>query len=207
MPERPATITTSQLARLLLLTERRIQQLVRSGILKHAYDPDNGHELRGRFHFVECNHAYIRYLRNEFDSGDVSETRFLDARSRRMVAMAEREELALRVLRGKLHRAEDVQFVMTNRDSAIKAQLLGIPSRVARLCLGKSDYKEVYDIINDAILAALELLAAYNPHTFNEHNEKYLATLFPEAVAAKPNGNGEGERIEDTEATETDAVR
>jgi hypothetical protein len=80
--------------------------------------------------------------------------------------------------------------------SAIRAQLLGIPSRVARLLLGKSDYKEVYDIINDAILATLELLAAYNPHTFNERNEKYLATLFPEATSQKSNGNRENKQSE-----------
>jgi hypothetical protein len=113
-----------------------------------------------------------------------------------MSAEAETAELRLKVLKGKLHRAEDVQFVMTNRDSAIRAQLLGILSRVARLLLGKSDYKEVYDIINDAILATLELLAAYNPHTFNERNEKYLATLFPEATSQKSNGNGENKQSE-----------
>jgi DNA-binding transcriptional MerR regulator len=37
-------ITTTQLARLLPLSERRIQQLVRAGILKHATD-DDGRKL------------------------------------------------------------------------------------------------------------------------------------------------------------------
>ena len=202
MPERPATATTDQVARLLLLTPRRVQQLIDEGVLRRARDED-GSELRGRFHSIECVQSYIRYLRSKLASGDLTETKFLDSRARRMDAVAQREELALRVLKGQLHRSEDVEFVMTNRDSAIKAQILAIPSRVARLLLGKSDYKEVYDIINDAIIATLENLSAYNPHSFNERNEKYLATLFPEAVAAKPNGNG-AERAEDTEATESD---
>jgi phage terminase Nu1 subunit (DNA packaging protein) len=155
MPERPATITTDQLARFLILSPRRVQQLIEEGVLHRARDAD-GTELRGSFHLVESAQSYIRFLRSRLESGDVSETRFLDARSRRMLAMAEREELALRVLKGALHRSEDVEFVMTNRDSAIKAQLLGIPSRIARLCLGKSDYQEVYNIINDAVISILE---------------------------------------------------
>jgi hypothetical protein len=99
----PGTVTTTQLAKLLLLSERRIQQLTRAGILKHAFDEDTGREVRGRFRWIESIQAYIRYLRQELGSEDATETRFLDARSRRMIAVAEAAELQLAVLKGKLH--------------------------------------------------------------------------------------------------------
>jgi hypothetical protein len=83
MPERPATITTDQLARFLLLSPRRVQQLIEEGVLHRARDVD-GTELRGRFHLVESAQSYIRFLRSRLESGDVSETKYLDARGRRM---------------------------------------------------------------------------------------------------------------------------
>jgi hypothetical protein len=137
--QRAATATTTQLAKIILLSERRVQQLVRAGVLKHAYDEDDGHELRGRFHAIPNVQNYIRYLREELGSEDVTETRFLDARSRRMAAMASAEELRLGVLRRQLHRAEDVEYFMSNRDSAIRARLLAISGHSA---LGRSDRSE-----------------------------------------------------------------
>jgi hypothetical protein len=49
-----------------------------------------------------------------------------------MYALAESEELRLKVLKGALHRAEDVQHFMSNRDSEIRARILAISSRITR---------------------------------------------------------------------------
>ena len=188
-------------SRVLVLTERRVQQLVRAGILTHARSDDDGRELRGCFLWLECVQNYIRYLRQELGSEDVSEGRYLDARSRRMIAIAEREELALRVLKGKLHRAEDVEFFMSNRDTAIRARILAISSRITRILVGKIDPAEIRAIIDAETFSALDELANYDPTQFNEQNEEYLAKLFPEAPAVKPNGNGDG----DSEAEEIES--
>jgi len=130
-----------------------------------------------------------------------SKGRYLDARSRRMIAIAEREELALRVLKGKLHRAEDVEFFMSNRDTAIRARILAISSRITRILVGKIDPAEIRAIIDAETFSALDELANYDPTQFNEQNEEYLAKLFPEAPAVKPNGNGDG----DSEAEEIES--
>jgi hypothetical protein len=58
-------------SRVLVLTERRVQQLVRAGILKHARSDDDGRELRGCFLWLECVQNCIRYLRQELGSEDV----------------------------------------------------------------------------------------------------------------------------------------
>ena len=73
----------------------------------------------------------------------------------------------------------DVEFVMTHRDTAIKARFLALPSRVARLLVGKTDFQEIFALLTEEVTAALEEIRAYDPHAFNELNEKYLATLFP----------------------------
>ena len=118
-----------------------------------------------------------------------------------MIAIAEREELALRVLKGKLHRAEDVEFFMSNRNTAIRARILAISSRITRILVGKIDPAEIRAIIDAETFSALDELANYDPTQFNEQNEEYLAKLFPEAPAVKPNGNGDG----DSEAEEIES--
>lgn len=75
-------------------------------------------------------------------------------------------------------------------DSAIRARLLAISSRVTRLLVGQTDPNAIPTIIDAEILAVLDELAAYDPLQFNEQNEAYLAKLFPEQSATKPNGNG-----------------
>jgi phage terminase Nu1 subunit (DNA packaging protein) len=183
------TVTTTQLARLLLLSERRIQQLVRAGILKHAFDEDTGRELRGRFRFVPNLHAYLKYQRNELGSDDVTEIRYLDGRARRMTALAEAEELRLKQLKGKLHRSEDIEFVMTNIFTAVKAKLFSIPSRVTLLLIGKTNFQEIFDLIMREIEAACSELVEINAAMFARENDQYLASLVPND--AKSNGNRE----------------
>jgi phage terminase Nu1 subunit (DNA packaging protein) len=183
------TVSTTQLARLLLLSERRIQQLVRAGVLKHSVDEDTGRELRGRFRFVASLHGYLSYVRNELGSDDVTETQFLAARSRRMVALAEHEELRLKQLKGELHRSEDIEFVIIQIFTAIKNKLLAIPSRTARLLIGKTVLGEIVSTLQTEIEFALSELTTVDRTMFAAQNEAYLAALYPNGT--KPNGNGQ----------------
>jgi hypothetical protein len=117
-----------------------------------------------------------------------------------MIAVAEAAELQLAVLKGKLHRTEDVEFIMTNRDSAIRARLLAIPARITRLLIGKTDPNEIRDLLNAKIYGALNSLVAYDPAVFSKQNEEYLAHLFPDAAANLANSNGgNGDLVSDDE--------
>jgi hypothetical protein len=107
-----------------------------------------------------------------------------------MIAVAEAAELQLAVLKGKLHRTEDVEFIMTNRDSAIRARLLAITARVGRLLVGQTDLARIHELLNAEIYSALDSLFAYDPGVFSEQNEEYLAHLFPAAAAKLANSNG-----------------
>jgi hypothetical protein len=123
----------------------------------------------------------------------LTETNYLAARGRRMVAGAETEELMLAVLKGRLHRSEDVEYCTATRDSAIRARLLAISSRITRLLVGKVDPVEIRGIIDAEVLAVLDELRAYDPREFNEQNEAYLARYFSPGDATKePNGHGNG---------------
>jgi hypothetical protein len=99
----------------LLLTPRRVRQLTAEGVFTRAHDPETGEFLRSRYSLVETTHAYIKFLR-EGKLDDPDESNYVRSRSRRMYALAESEELRLKVLKGALHRAEDVEYFMSNRE-------------------------------------------------------------------------------------------
>ena len=50
----------------------------------------------------------------------------------------------------------DVEFVMTHRDTAIKARFLALPSRVARLLVGKTDFQEIFALLTEEVTAAMD---------------------------------------------------
>jgi hypothetical protein len=169
-----ATINTTQLARLLLMTPRNVQRLVGDGILARAAD-DDGVELRGRFEMVPNVQAYIKHLLARREHDAPSESRWMTLRNQRMAAEGALADLRLQELRGKLHRSDDVEFAVTTMITACRSRLLSIPSRIARSLLGKRSFKEIYDIIYKEIELALRELTGYDPKKFAGKSDKFLA--------------------------------
>ena len=121
--------------------------------------------------------AYRKYLREQARLDDASASAYQQLRNRKMEAQAEVAELKLKLYKRKLHRSEDVEFVMT----AIKSRLLAIPSRTSRLVLGKTNLQEVNALIYSEIELVLRELADYDPNSFEQANEEYLALVAAES--------------------------
>jgi phage terminase Nu1 subunit (DNA packaging protein) len=190
------TIDTRDAARLLLLTPHRIRQLVCEGVLHRAVDKD-GKPLRGRFDLLELVNSYIRYQRNLILGGSLKNgDEYSVARTRKMNASASIEELRLKRIHGRLHYAEDIEFVWTSQITSCKQRLLAIPSRCARPLVGKTDISEIAELLRVEIYGALAELAEYDPVRFEQANEEYLASVGaarPETQAdtGKNGGNGQ----------------
>jgi phage terminase Nu1 subunit (DNA packaging protein) len=185
---RVTTIDTTQLARLFDVTPRTIQHLTSDGVLARARDED-GNELRGRFELVSNVRAYIRYLREQARLDDASESKYIMLRNARMSAESEMSELRPSLFKNTLHRADDVEMVMTMMLTAFRARVLAIPSRVSRQLIGQTKFQVVYDLLITEIELALREMVGYDPARFAQQSEAYLA-----AQGADDSGlNGEGE--------------
>jgi hypothetical protein len=141
------------------------------GVLALARDAD-GEELRGRYELLPNNIAYIRYLRRQAFLDD-TESQYEQLRTERMAAETEKVKLDLQLFKSQ-HRADDVEFVLTNMLTAAKSRLLAIPSRVARLVVGLTDFQKIYDLIYAEIESALRELSGYNRKMFAKQNQAYL---------------------------------
>jgi phage terminase Nu1 subunit (DNA packaging protein) len=192
---RGATVDTSQLAKLFDTTPRTIQRLTNDGVLVRARD-EEGKELRGRFEVFANVRAYVKYLREAARLDDASESKYIRLRNQKMAAESRAAELKLGLMERKLHRAEDVEHVITAMITTCRARLLAIPSRTARLLLGKKKVKEIYDVIYGEIVLALKELSGYDANKFSQQTEDYLVGI----GAEQQSGNGQSDNGESAPA-------
>src|SRR5260370_15488623 len=194
MPRRPSqTMTVTQLAKLIDVSPRYVQQLTRDGILQRATDED-GRELRGRYNLWSVR-DYCRYLRTLARFDDASEQRYSALRNERMAADNELTQLNLAERKGQLHNSDDVEFVMTQMLTAFKARTLAIPSRVSRSLIGKKTFREIFDIVMHEIALCLRVLSAYDESKFEQQNAAFLpgqGVVDPSALIADDERVGTG---------------
>jgi hypothetical protein len=156
-----ATPTYSQavIAKLLMLTDRRVRQLVAEGVIPQA--------SRGQYGLAPTVQAYIKYLRDRSVSADLNgddqvgayKTRMLKAKTR--VAEAEADQVD-----GALLRRSVVELAWTRMISNMRARLLSIPSKTAPLVHSAPSIAAVSAALTSAIHEALEEISrtpTYSP--------------------------------------------
>ncbi len=152
------------IARLLDLSERRVQQLSREGVIPKA--------TRGQYDLVGAVRGYVAYLRAAAVQAQAGAPDFGVERARLIKAKADIAEMEADGRRGELLPAEAVEASWTAVLARLRARLLVLPDRLAPLCAEETTIAGVRDQIRKAVREALDELAA---------------TL---VVAADPDGSG-----------------
>ena len=193
------TLDTTQMARLIDVGPRHVRKLTVEGILNRARD-EYGDEIQGRYEMVPNNHAYIHYLRKQGRLDEFSDAKRAMLGNRKMAADAEMAELRLHELKGDLHRSDDVEFIWSNKMTRIKARIQAIPSRTARQLVGKTDYREIHEILTAEVQLVLRECSGYSSAEFKDAAEAYLdaqgAGLL-DLAAANGSDDGNNHREED----------
>lgn len=146
----PATHPLGTIAKLLDLSERRVQQLSREGVIPKAE--------RGRYELVPAVRGYIHYLRDR--SLDVGVVSIDVARQRKTAAEAELAEIELAKARADVASIEDVAKRWDAILSGVRARMLALPTKVAPMVTHENDQGIVKECIENAIHTALGELSA-----------------------------------------------
>lgn len=163
------TFTTAQLAEILGLTPRRVQQLAEEEVLVKAG--------RGKYKAVESIQRYIQSLQLKDQSGRDGEIDYFKERARHEKAKRERAELELAVMKGELHRSEDVRTVMNDMIAAFRSRILAIPSKLAPQLVGKTELPVIQEMLSHETHAALTELSNYDPAVFYKNNADYVGLI------------------------------
>ena len=80
-------------------------------------------------------------------------------------------EIRLALIKGQVHKSEDVAAVMTDMFEKFKSKMNAMPTKLAKKLEGKSRV-QIQQILKDEINQALSELAAYNPNDF--YSDDYI---------------------------------
>jgi phage terminase Nu1 subunit (DNA packaging protein) len=139
------------IAKLLMLTERRVQQLVKEGHIPRAE--------RGSYELVPVVQAYIRYLRDRGGSDNADAADLPAERARLAKAQADAQEMKNAVTRAELVPASQVVRAVSAVIGACRARLLGIPARAAPQVVGLESRAEVRDVLAAMVREACQELS------------------------------------------------
>ena len=153
------TVPLSTIAKLLDLTERRVNQLAKDGVLPKS--------ARGRYELVPVVRAYIRFLREKTVNTDVGADDYAAHRARLTSAKADMAEMEREQMKSNLIPADDVADAWDAMVSNMRAKLLSIPTKSATQTFAAKNVTEAKSILKDAVNDALKELAAIQVKTIN----------------------------------------
>lgn len=161
------TVSAAVLGDMFGVTDRRIRQMAEEGIVVRA--------AKGRYKLVESIKNYLLTLKLaaegvgvELADGEINfdEEKALHERVKRHIS-----ELKLQVMKGELHKAEDVQIVMMDMLVAFKTKIMSIPSKVAPI-LENREVAFIKERLTKEVIEALNELKDYDPKTF--YSDEYV---------------------------------
>lgn len=164
-------VSSKVLETLFGVKDRTIRDMADKGIVKR--------DSHGRYLFWNSTKNYITAIKvvnaeknsstaeSEETGLDLDEEKARHERLKRQIT-----EIKLQLIKGQVHKAEDVEAVMTDMFARFKSKVTALPSKLAKKLEGKSR-TEIQRILKIDIDNALVELADYNPADFysDEHIE------------------------------------
>ena len=156
------------IAKLLKLSERRIQQLAKEGIIPKAE--------RGKYDIVNSVHGYIDYLKAKA-GGEFTAEEVLKNKNKLLKAKAELAEIDKMNASGELIPKGEVKKTWLELVHKLKQKLLSIPNKVAPVVVTIKSINEIKLIIQDKIYEALyEISSDERGVSDNNESDKTTST-------------------------------
>lgn len=145
------------IARLLNVTPRRVQQLVKDGVIPKA--------SRGKYTLVGSVQGYVKFLQEKLqDPGGETRTNLNEERTRKTKAEADIAEMEAAKMRGDLVDALQMKQAMDLVISEVRAKLLNnAPTRIAARAKSEKREASIKSIAKEEIAASLLALSKTAP--------------------------------------------
>ena len=167
--------TSAQVAKIFHMSAKRVQQLTADGIIE-TEQTSKGR----RYNWDKTVEQYIAYLSDKANGREKKEidaqleTDKLSAEKRIKTAKAEIAEMELKELKGKLHRAEDVEAIMTDILLFLRAMLMAMPGKLAVDLSGTHTAPEQAERVQTEINFILNAMVEYQ-YDPEEYKKRVMA--------------------------------
>lgn len=162
-------VSSKVLEALFGVKDRTIRYLADNGIVKR--------DSHGKYLLMDSAKSYITTLKigntvkihteDKEEELDLDTERAIHEHTKRQIT-----EIKLQLIKGQVHKSEDVEAVMTDMFIKFREKMAAMPAKLAKKLEGK-DKLEIQKILRKEISSALNELADYNPADFysDEHIE------------------------------------
>lgn len=150
---RKPSIQVGTLARLLMVSPRRVQQLAADGTIPKP--------SRGSYDLTLSVQGYIRFLQSHA-AGNASQVKDKDyhaAKARKMSAEADLAEMEAAKMRADLVPADAVRSHLVQVATEVKTRILNVPQRVAPTLQGETDERKIKATLTEELTQALAAIA------------------------------------------------
>ena len=154
------------IAKLLKLTERRVQQLAKDDIIPKAE--------RGKYDLISSVHGYIDFLKAKA-GGDFTAEDVIKNKNKLMKAKAEIAEIEKMKATGELIPKQEVKNTWLELINKVKQKLLTIPNKVAPIIVSIKNTNEIKLILQDKLYEALYEISS-DDRGVAKNNESNKAT-------------------------------
>lgn len=150
------------IAKLFGVTERRVQQLAKEGVIPAA-------SVRPyKFDLLPTVQAYIRYLSDKANGKETKSADTVQAEADKLRAEADLKQskakiadMQLKELEGKMHRSEDVEAVTNDLVYTVRSMIMALPGRLAMDVVQATNANEASALIRSECYKILNELAGY----------------------------------------------
>jgi len=156
------TYPVSTISKLLLLTERRVQQLVKEGVIPKTE--------RNRYELAPAVQGYIRYLQERMVGNTAQPLDYQVEKSRLVRIQADKAQLELDHLNEVLVSTQEVSKEWESILNDLKSKMLSVPSKAAPLIRDETETNVIMDILQSFVDEALLELASYGKHVEGQNN-------------------------------------
>lgn len=156
----PLFVTSSELSKVLGISQRRVQQLENENVLVKNSE--------GKFELSKNVELYYTWKLQPTSAANYENEKALHEKAKR-----EKAEMGNAKLRNQLHDAKDVETVMTNMLITFRNKMLSLPSNVSGKLVRQKSKNIINYELDKAIREALAELGNYDPSMFlkNEGEE------------------------------------
>lgn len=161
-------VTEKELSEYLGLSDRRIRQLFKQGIVIKSQ--------RGKYDLKASVLGYVNSLRDKDKNRDEAMEKLkLTSEAEKLTherLKKRKTELEVLKIEKKLHAQEDVEYFWNTMVLAAKSRITAIPVKVAPVLVGIEDRKEVQSILKMEIAEALNEISEYDVNKFDTEFEE-----------------------------------
>ena len=178
----------STIAKLLNLTERRVQQLAKEGIVVR--------DGKGKYDLVGSVRGYVKYLQDRTLGKDLAPIDSHVEKARLLRAQADKTEMEVKALQKILLPVTQIKISWMMMLSSFRTRMLSIPAKTAHLLAAVDDNAEIERILREEIYEGLTELSDYDPEKFIGADQGMPGGT---GTAAETDGVGVGGSVPETQ--------